>query len=259
MQLEVVTLKHGAVVAQIVPARGALVTSIVVAGRELLFLDRATLEDPDKNVRGGIPVLFPFAGKLVGERFLPAGTTMKQHGFGRNRPWSIAERRDERLRLALVQDAGTRAQYPYEYQVEHLLTLLPRGLQLELRIRSTGAQALPLSPGWHPYFACPAALKDQVRGSVAGFTADRLGDQHEFDFGLPAPPDGRARFTLPGLSALRLDFSPEMRHLQFWSLPGRDFICLEPFYGPNDTVNGARRLEVAPGQTHTLWMKIELD
>ena len=75
--------------AQIVPARGGIVTALAVGGRDLLFLDRATLEDPAKNVRGGIPILFPFAGKLEDERFLPAGTRMKQHGFGRNKPWAV--------------------------------------------------------------------------------------------------------------------------------------------------------------------------
>lgn len=53
-----------------------------------------------------------------------------------------------------------------------------------------------------------------------------------------------ARVVTTGDSYFFLSFSPAMRHLQFWSQPGRDFICLEPFYGPNDTVNTDRRLDV---------------
>lgn len=70
----VVELTHGDVRAMVVPARGALVASLQVAGRDVLYLDRATLDDPTKNVRGGIPVLFPFAGKLADELFVPART-----------------------------------------------------------------------------------------------------------------------------------------------------------------------------------------
>ena len=241
-----------------VPERGAIATSLQVAGREVLYLDRATLEDPAKNVRGGIPVLFPYAGKLKDEMFLPAGTRMKQHGFGRNKAWAVRERRADLLRLGLVQDADTRAQYPYAYEAESSFQVLPRGLQVELLVANTGDRPLPISPGWHPYFACPAAGKAEVRGDVAGLEPGLMSDEKEFDFGLPAPQDGRARFQVPGLGELRLTFSPALRHLQFWSQPGKDFVCLEPFRGPNDTVNTERRLEVAPGQACDLWLRIEL-
>ena len=50
-----------------------------------------------------------------------------------------------------------------------------------------------------------------------------------------------------------------MRHLQLWSQPGRDFICLEPFYGPNNTVNTDRRHDVPPGQARDFWMRIEIE
>ena len=59
--------------------------------------------------------------------------------------------------------------------------------------------------------------------------------------------------------SLRLSFSPAMRHLQLWSQPGKDFICLEPFYGPNNTVNTDRRHEVPPGQARDFWMRLELE
>ena len=64
-------------------------------------------------------------------------------------------------------------------------------------------------------------------------------------------------FDLPGLGGVRLSFSPTMRHLQFWSQPGRDFVCLEPFYGPNDTVNTDRRMDIGAGQARDFWMRIE--
>lgn len=259
MGFEILDLSHGDVAVEVVPERGAIVTSLRVAGRDVLSLDRSTLEDPAKNVRGGIPVLFPYAGKLVDELFVPAGTRMKQHGFGRNKPWAVRERRRDFARLTLVQDADTRTQYPYDYEADYGVLLLPRGLQVELMIHNTGTRPLPVSPGWHPYFRCPAAMKAKVTGDVAGLTADKLGDDREFDFGLTPPATGRTRFQVPGLGDLRIAFSPAMRHMQFWSQPGKDFICLEPFYGPNNTVNTEKRLEVAPGQARELWMRIELE
>ena len=49
-----------------------------------------------------------------------------------------------------------------------------------------------------------------------------------------------------------------MRHLQLWSQPGKDFICLEPFYGPNNTVNTERRCDIPAGQARDFWMRIEV-
>lgn len=256
--LEAVTLSHGDVKAELVPARGALISSLVVGTTEVFYLDRATLEDPAKNVRGGIPILFPFAGKLAGEKLLAAGTTVKQHGFGRNKPWTVRERRADHVRLVLVQDAETRAQFPYDGEVEYGVQLLPRGLQVELTIRNAGTASLPTAPGWHPYFRCTAARKAELTADVAGVTRERLGDDRELDFGVPAPVNGRARLQVPGLGSVALSFSPVMRHLQLWSLPGKDFVCLEPFLGPANAINTERRLDVPPGEARDLWMRIEL-
>src|SRR5688572_28318673 len=101
-------LSSGRARAVIAPERGALVKSWIVNGRELLYLDDATFNDPTKNVRGGNPVLFPSPGKLEGDRY-PRGE-MKQHGFARNLPWRVAGED----RLVLEANDITRAQYPWD-------------------------------------------------------------------------------------------------------------------------------------------------
>jgi len=258
MALETVNLSHGNVTVEVAPSRGAIVAGLTVGGKSVLYMDRATLEDPTKNVRGGIPVLVPYAGKLVDEVFTHAGTKMKQHGFGRNKAWTVAEKSASQLRMVLQQDADTQAQYPYEFNIEQNVVLLASGLQVELNITNNGSKALPVSPGWHPYFCCPAAQKGNVSGDVPGLTPDKLGNEKEFDFGLVAPVNGRATFNVPELGKLRISFSPEMRHMQFWSQPGKDFICLEPFNGPNNTVNTDKRVDIPAGQSRVFWMRIEL-
>jgi galactose mutarotase-like enzyme len=258
MEFETLTLVHEDLCAEIVPARGAIVSRLSVRGTEVLYMDRATLADLSKNVRGGIPILFPFAGKLDDDKLLSTGTTIKQHGFGRNMAWAVDEQSFAGARLSLKSDADTRALFPFDFSAEYSLFLLPFGLQIELAIVNTGKTAMPIAPGWHPYFNCVGPLKNQVRGDVPGFSGDVLGNDAEFNFGLLAPPSGRARFEIPGLGKLRESYCPEMRHLQFWSLPGKDFICIEPFCGPNNTINTAQRLEIQPGERRVLWMRIEI-
>ena len=258
MSFETVEIKHGSTSAKIVPARGAIVSELTVAGREVLYMDNETLNDEAKNVRGGIPVLFPYAGKLEDEILVVAGTKMKQHGFGRNKAWTVSEKRADLVRVSLAPDADTKAQFPYDFLAEQTVQILPRGIQVELQITNNGNPPLPVSPGWHPYFCCPAAEKGKVTGDVTGFTPDKIGNDREFDFGLHAPRNGRAHFEIPKMGALELSFSPELRHMQFWSQPGKDFICLEPFRGPNNTINTNKRIDIPMGEARTYWMRIEL-
>ena len=259
MDIEELSIEHAGVAARVAPARGAIVTALTVLGRDLLFMDRATLADPGKSVRGGIPVLFPFAGRLEGDRLVHAGSTMKQHGFARNKAWTVIERKPDSVRLALEDDDQTRATYPHALRLEQALTLLPRGLHLELAMLNKGTGPMPVAPGWHPYFPCPSAAKPRVKPlGLPTLDPSRFTPDAEFDFGITAPANGRAVFEMPELGRLELSFSPEMRFLQCWGLPGRDFICLEPFLGPNNAINTASRLDIAPGATRTLWMRIEL-
>ena len=47
------------------PVRGGMVTRFRIGNDDILFLDQATLRDHTQNVRGGIPILFPVAGRLT--------------------------------------------------------------------------------------------------------------------------------------------------------------------------------------------------
>lgn len=258
MPFEEITIQHADVEAKVAPGRGALVSALRVENKDVLYLDRASFEDETKNVRGGIPVLFPYAGKLEGGKLKATGTEMGQHGFGRNRPWQSKEQKPWCVRLVLMpEDADLRA-YPFKFIAEQTCTILPRGLEISLCIFNTGDEPVPVSPGWHPYFCCPAAEKSKLRASVAGVDHNQFSNEREFDFGVVAPPSGRAAFEVPQLGALTLSFSPEMRHLQFWSQPGKDFVCLEPFTGPANTINTDKRIDIPPGAARTFWMKIEL-
>lgn len=259
MHFEEIAINHGDVQATVAPARGALVSSLRIGDKQILYLDRITFEDSAKNVRGGIPVLFPYAGKLENGTLKVAGTQMGQHGFGRNRPWEVKEKKPWRVRMVLLPEESDTTAYPFHFFAEQTCTILPCGLEVELCIFNNGEGPMPVSPGWHPYFNCPAVEKANVQSGVAAVDRTQFGNEREFDFGIVAPPNGRANFRVPGLGSITLSFSPEMRHLQFWSLPGKDFICIEPFTGPNNTINIEKRIDIPPGQAHTFWMKIELD
>ncbi len=256
--------------AEVVPERGALLTRLGVDGRELLYMDYGTLGDLAKNVRGGVPVLFPFAGRLPDDRFVPpgaalpeervpaTGATIKQHGFGRNRVWRpVGEGRDH-VRLRLESDDATRAVWPWDFVAEQTIRLLGRGVQIDLVVENGGPTPMPVAPGWHPYFPCPVDQKQELTCDLPGFTRERITLDRGFHFRLPAPARSRVRCGLPGIGPFTLEFSARMRHVQLWSPVGAPFVCIEPFWGPAGTVLGPARDEIAPGSAADYWMRIEL-
>lgn len=259
--METIRLQTEDTLVEVVPERGALVTRCAVAGRELLWLDPATIEDRSRSARGGIPVLFPFAGALPDDRFVASPTlttTIRQHGFGRDLPWTVTERDPVELTMALGPNDATRAAYPYEFLFLYRVRALPRGVLVELAVHNQGEAPIPVAPGFHPYFACPLGRKGEVGSDLPGFDPARFVEQG-FDFGLPRTGDAPVRFHLPDLGQLELTLSPALRFLQFWSLPGKPFVCLEPFFGAAGTINDpTRRDEVPPRGVRSYAVQFEL-
>lgn len=258
MRFDEFTIEYAGVGATLSPERGGIVTGLRVRNTQILYLDRPTFEDETKNVRGGIPILFPFAGKLENDKFLPAGTVVRQHGFARDMKWDVTARSESQISFSLGATRETKAIFPYDFHLDQTCIVVPDGLHVELLVANRGGNAMPISPGWHPYFPCRDAAKREIAGDVAGFVPGKFTEKLDTGFGLPAPQDGRASFTIPDLGRISLRFSPEMRHLQFWTLPGQDFVCIEPFVGAANSINTPARIDLAPGTSHVFWMRVEL-
>jgi galactose mutarotase-like enzyme len=257
----------------LVPARGAIVTSFRVGERELLYLDETTLRDPAKNVRGGIPILFPSPGKLEGDRYTRGAVegAMKQHGFARNLPWEVVDTRTTgaaSATLALVSNAATRAMFPWDFRLTIAFSLVGLRLRLDVRVENTGAAAMPFAFGIHPYFIVPnkkdASIStratrafDNVKKEVVAFpgtfdlTADEV-DLHLLDHG-----SDRSTLAWP-TGRVTLSASPEHVRWVVWTLRGKDYVCVEPWTAPGNALNtGESLLYVEPGRARELWVAIE--
>jgi galactose mutarotase-like enzyme len=239
-----IQLIHGESLAEFVPGRGAICSRLRLGGSEILFMDPATLADPAKNVRGGIPVLFPVAGK-------PAQGP--QHGFARTLPWEAQREGADRLTCMLVHD-GVTAQLAY--------ALDDTSLRIEFALLNQRDQPYPFHLGYHPYFLTPDKAQarvetqatkafDNTKGTTGpvpalDFTQGEL-DLHLLDHG----QSGTVLHRGP-LPPVTLRWSPEFRVMVLWTLPGREFVCVEPWTGRPD----APKLAADPGQTVRLQFSI---
>jgi galactose mutarotase-like enzyme len=236
-------------------------------GREWLYLDEARFADPALSVRGGIPVLFPICGNLPGDRLpLPRGgeVALRQHGFARDLPWTLELLADgEGVALTLVDDASTRALFPFAFRLELEYRLEPAGLAITARVRhrgEVGAAPMPFSLGLHPYLA----VSDPAAVDLAGLPPGCL-DHHTMEadatenqlqrlgrgVDLLCEASGPVRLLDPTAGrAIHLETSPPFDLVVIWTEPPRPMVCLEPWTGPRGAlISGKRRLELAAGES----------
>ena len=89
---------------------GATVTSYKGAdGQQLLFVSSRAVFDGVKAIRGGIPIVFPQFG---------AGA-LPQHGFARNKAWTLVSTGDGAAELTLADDDATRAVWPHAFKLTY--------------------------------------------------------------------------------------------------------------------------------------------
>lgn len=116
----------------------------------------------------GIPLLFPFPGRIAGGRFswngrqysLPAtdGRGNAIHGFVHQRPWRVIEQTATEVTGEF--HAGRDApelleQWPGDFRIRVRVTLEARSLRLVVVCDNPGSRPLPCGFGAHPYFRLP--------------------------------------------------------------------------------------------------------
>ena len=256
----------------VAPERGALVRSFVVGGRELLYLDEATFADAQKNVRGGIPVLFPSPGRLHEDRWQRDGRSgaMKQHGFARNAAWQVAgssAATAARVDLVLRSDAQLQQQFPWQFRVELRFALKGSTLRIESSVENLDTAPMPYAFGFHPYFAVPdkasatvvtnatRAYNNVTKGAGAFTGFDFLSpevDVHLQDHSLAV-----CDLQIAGVGAVRLRASQGFRRWVVWALQDKPFICVEPWTAGGDALNTGELLQyVAPKEIAREWVEM---
>jgi galactose mutarotase-like enzyme len=256
----------GSAEAHIVPERGAIVTKLRFGSDEVLYLDESTLIDRAKNVRGGIPVLFPNAGKLPSDEYEVDGQryALSQHGFARKLAWKVTEATGHRDSARLVCGLGatdeTMQVYPWPFAFELAFTLRSNELALEATLHNFGDAPMPHALGFHPYFRVPdtekklAGVRTDAKHGIDNTTGKKTYvskiryDVPELDLHLL---DHSAHGTLMrrgSLPKLSLTWDAGFTTLVLWTLAGKDFVCVEPWEAPGGALATKQGLAWLPPQ-----------
>lgn len=243
-------------IAEIRPADGLVVSSFSIGPKHILFPDRMIDANGKKKRRGGIPILFPQAGAL--KESMP-NFNLAQHGFARDLPWEtvrVAEN-SRRAEFRLQNDAGTRARFPFDFEVRVKIDLEPSALQYQLTVYNPSSEPLWTAPGLHPYFAVPPRRRMELQTNVMGFRTD----SYRMDDSLILMPQ-RVDLDIPELGRVSMipdgDFLRPASRLVVWS-DYPDYMCFEPWSaGVGSLFRAGERLEVPPSQEAKMSMRIEV-
>ena len=250
------------------PVRGGMVTRFRIGDDDILFLDQATLRDHTQNVRGGIPILFPFAGRLADDVFVWENERMPmpQHGFARKMPWRVSATSSEGAATAtmlLEHSEATLALWPFRFRLLFRYELKDGALHIHQRYENVGPRPMPIHPGLHPYFRVEDYRKRHARVPTRATRAvdTRLNVERDvpatIDLGsgevhmqLLDHNESQVRLERPQGDAIRLAVRGGERVVTIWTLPGRDFVSVQPWTARADAVNRGEARIVAPGDAH---------
>jgi galactose mutarotase-like enzyme len=239
---------------EIVPERGGIVTRWQIQGQNLLYLDAERFANPQLSIRGGIPILFPICGNLPNNFYTHQGKsyTLKQHGFARDLPWEVTEKSTDKaasLTLVLKSSEQTRTVYPFDFQLTFTYQLQGNCLKILQRYTNYSQETMPFSTGLHPYFLVgdktqltfdiPASqYQDQTSQKVYPFTGSFDFETEEIDVAFKTLSanttsivDHRRRLKIA------IAYSSIYSTLVFWTIKGKEYVCLEPWSAPRNALN----------------------
>lgn len=166
-------------VAEIAPALGFNCHRFAVPHRqglvEVLWREPNFLEGKGKPSRSGVPVLFPFPGRLPGQALNWQGKTYELssddgrgnaiHGFVHARPWRVILQSANRAVgefQASQDDPSLQDRWPADFRITATYELVGNKLSMHYLMENPGNTPLPCGLGTHPYFRVP----------LGGFSAD---------------------------------------------------------------------------------------
>ena len=269
-----VILQNGQASLTLLPERGGLLRKLTLTaprGEPVDILWAATDLDATGSgwPMGGMPLLFPFAGRVFHEgqplRYALGGEVrnMPLHGFAYGLPWEVTQQSPTSVSCFLTDSAATHTLYPFAFAVETTFTLGADTLEAQVKITSRGPLAdgvtgMPIAPGWHPFFRMPLRPLSRLEECVIATSAQhkvRVTQQGAPGKSAPFPEDAAekeprlsnslfhnlilAHHTTPHIAiqdrdsklTVEVAWSPEdaMRYVVLWSREGEGFQCVEPW------------------------------
>lgn len=246
-----------------------------------------------KGVHGGIPILFPFAGKCYHEgqadKWSPMANSIRSmptHGFAKDADFLIRSIDQSGFEVEMIQNENDRDSYPFDYTFTVIYHFLELSLQISLVLENEGRVPIPWSAGLHPYFQVPwrkdLALSDhqlsipakkvyqyQNDGNMMKKTPSndqsyRLGMSNLINNIFYENITPQAEISLLSgeetLKVSEVGGAETGSRLTFvsWTKPSAPYFCLEPWMSPPNSPSNETTRMVGPSARDEFTIEIEL-
>ncbi|MDT2703404.1 aldose 1-epimerase family protein [Enterococcus dongliensis] len=226
------------------------------------------------------PLLFPFVGRLKDDQYTYQGKTysMGQHGFARDKLFSVVEQTKDKVTFLLESDEETKAVYPFDFALTVSYEIWGEGVRIRFNVENTGTEEMIFALGGHPAFNIPlteelkfedyfiafspqkSRVKIPLKGPFTNLDQKTIGQTNtNIQLSRDLFKEDALIYETRGLNAYTLG-SEESSHrvrvaynnvpyVGLWSpYPAEaPFVCIEPWWGFADTIDSTGRLEDKEG------------
>ncbi|MDT2604290.1 aldose 1-epimerase family protein [Enterococcus dongliensis] len=226
------------------------------------------------------PLLFPFVGRLKDDQYTYQGKTysMGQHGFARDKLFSVVEQTKDKVTFLLESDEETKAVYPFDFVLTVSYEIWGEGVRIRFNVENTGTEEMIFALGGHPAFNIPlteelkfedyfiafspqkSRVKIPLEGPFTNLDQKTIGQTNtNIQLSRDLFKEDALIYETRGLNAYTLG-SEESSHrvrvaynnvpyVGLWSpYPAEaPFVCIEPWWGFADTIDSTGRLEDKEG------------
>ncbi|WP_070967469.1 D-hexose-6-phosphate mutarotase [Vibrio sonorensis] len=150
---------------------GGHVVSFKPTGKEdLIWMSNSAIFDGEAALRGGIPVCWPWFGRIASP----------SHGFARNSEWTLIQHRENEhgviIELGLQSNEETLAIWPNQFEVR-LIVEVTEQLKVTLQTTNTDAKPWTFSGALHSYLNVGDIAKANVIGMGPSYIDSLLEDK----------------------------------------------------------------------------------
>ncbi len=210
---------------------------------------------------GQAPILFPIVGRLIEDKYTLNGKEydMPKHGFARKLKWSFLSKSGNSMKFILTENDYTLSVYPFHFDFIVTYFLEGKTLSVNHRILNKNEKDMYFSLGAHPAFNCKIGDRlifseketldsmkiDLDRSLLLPETFPVLKD--ETDLVITKDIFNEDALIFEGVKSDYVTIKNENQNRQIrfklgkapylgiWAKPGAPYVCIEPWFGVNDS------------------------
>ena len=249
---------------------GAELKSLVVNGKEIIWQTNPEIWT------GSAPILFPFVGRLKGQKYIYNGKeyNITKHGFARQSEFKVDEHLENKITLSISSNESTLKVYPFDFIFRVIFSIDNDILSVQYEVENLDDKAMLFCIGSHPALDLP--LKDlSLSDYYLEFEKEERVFRYKLHDGLVKKEDNlylnnekiinlndhifnedsiiftniesRSICIKNHKTSRVIKLSSDAPDIGIWAKPGANYVCIEPWYGYDDPVDSDNILETKPG------------